>query len=210
MFFASQFPPQYAAISEQHQPAELIPQFSTIEYTLMVHFQSSALKGHSKHFFNITASARAAANILICGWHLHRRWGIGSIEGFTANVFEFAPTKCLSWSDHVWKNYSGLLYLILRRRKFSHCSISRSMNLVVKEFRKATFSAVPRIWRQSKCRTCLALEKLPQLLQDHSSNNSLVCPTWCSPNPSSKLLHLIGIATYAVHFYKLITFCFFY
>ncbi len=31
-----QFPPQYAAISEQHQPAELIPQFSTIEYTLTV------------------------------------------------------------------------------------------------------------------------------------------------------------------------------
>ena len=31
-----QFPPQYSAITEQHQPAELIPQFSTIEYTLMV------------------------------------------------------------------------------------------------------------------------------------------------------------------------------
>lgn len=31
-----QFPPQYASISEQHQPAELIPQFSTIEYTLTV------------------------------------------------------------------------------------------------------------------------------------------------------------------------------
>lgn len=29
-----QFPPQYAAISEQCQPAELIPTFSTIEYTL--------------------------------------------------------------------------------------------------------------------------------------------------------------------------------
>lgn len=28
------FPPQYAAITEQHQPAELIPSFSTIEYTL--------------------------------------------------------------------------------------------------------------------------------------------------------------------------------
>nr|CAD7452678.1 unnamed protein product [Timema tahoe] len=28
------FPPQYAAISEQHQPAELIPVFSTIEYTI--------------------------------------------------------------------------------------------------------------------------------------------------------------------------------
>jgi len=31
-----QFPPQYAAISEQHQPAELIPMFSTIEYTITV------------------------------------------------------------------------------------------------------------------------------------------------------------------------------
>lgn len=29
-----QFPPQYAAITETHQPAELIPGFSTIEYTL--------------------------------------------------------------------------------------------------------------------------------------------------------------------------------
>ncbi|XKL66528.1 hypothetical protein PGB90_009948 [Kerria lacca] len=29
------FPPQYSAISEQHQPAELIPAFSTIEYTIM-------------------------------------------------------------------------------------------------------------------------------------------------------------------------------
>jgi len=28
------FPPQYAAISEQHQPAELISQFSTVEYTI--------------------------------------------------------------------------------------------------------------------------------------------------------------------------------
>jgi len=28
------FPPQYAAISEQHQPAELIPMFSTIEYSI--------------------------------------------------------------------------------------------------------------------------------------------------------------------------------
>ena len=26
--------PQYAAISEQNQPAELIPQFSTLEYTI--------------------------------------------------------------------------------------------------------------------------------------------------------------------------------
>ena len=31
-----QFPPQYAGITEQHQPAELIPQFSTIEYTMQV------------------------------------------------------------------------------------------------------------------------------------------------------------------------------
>ncbi|XP_006824846.1 protein transport protein Sec23A [Saccoglossus kowalevskii] len=33
-FQRNPFPPQYRAISEQHQPAELIPQFSTIEYTL--------------------------------------------------------------------------------------------------------------------------------------------------------------------------------
>ncbi|GIY89428.1 protein transport protein Sec23A [Caerostris extrusa] len=33
-FQRNQFPPQYASISEHHQPAELIPQFSTIEYTI--------------------------------------------------------------------------------------------------------------------------------------------------------------------------------
>jgi len=33
-FQRNPFPPQYAAISEQHQPAELIPAFSTIEYTI--------------------------------------------------------------------------------------------------------------------------------------------------------------------------------
>ena len=33
-FQKNQFPQSYSAISEQHQPAELIPQFSTIEYTL--------------------------------------------------------------------------------------------------------------------------------------------------------------------------------
>jgi len=33
-FNRNTFPPQYSAISEQNQPAELIPQFSTIEYTI--------------------------------------------------------------------------------------------------------------------------------------------------------------------------------
>lgn len=33
-FQRNPFPPQYAAITEQHQPAELIPGFSTIEYTI--------------------------------------------------------------------------------------------------------------------------------------------------------------------------------
>ncbi|CAH0385524.1 unnamed protein product [Bemisia tabaci] len=33
-FQRNPFPPQYAAISEQHQPAELIPNFSTIEYSI--------------------------------------------------------------------------------------------------------------------------------------------------------------------------------
>ncbi|XP_033101131.1 protein transport protein Sec23A-like isoform X1 [Anneissia japonica] len=33
-FQRNQFPQQYTGITEQHQPAELIPQFSTIEYTL--------------------------------------------------------------------------------------------------------------------------------------------------------------------------------
>ncbi|XP_002156026.2 protein transport protein Sec23B [Hydra vulgaris] len=33
-FQRNAFPPHYAGISEEHQPAEIIPQFSTIEYTL--------------------------------------------------------------------------------------------------------------------------------------------------------------------------------
>ncbi|ESN95356.1 hypothetical protein HELRODRAFT_185982 [Helobdella robusta] len=33
-FQRNSFPPQYSAISEQHQPAELVPHFSTLEYTL--------------------------------------------------------------------------------------------------------------------------------------------------------------------------------
>lgn len=33
-FQRNSFPPQYMAITEQHQPAELIPQFSTLEYTI--------------------------------------------------------------------------------------------------------------------------------------------------------------------------------
>lgn len=33
-FQRNPFPPQYGAISEQHQPAELMPMFSTIEYTI--------------------------------------------------------------------------------------------------------------------------------------------------------------------------------
>ncbi|XP_031632276.1 protein transport protein Sec23A isoform X2 [Contarinia nasturtii] len=33
-FQRNPFPPQYSAITEQHQPAELIPNFSTIEYTI--------------------------------------------------------------------------------------------------------------------------------------------------------------------------------
>lgn len=33
-FQRNAFPPHYAGISEQHQPAEIMPQFSTIEYTL--------------------------------------------------------------------------------------------------------------------------------------------------------------------------------
>nr|CAG4641100.1 EOG090X0AX4 [Eulimnadia texana] len=37
------FPPQYAAISEQHQPAEIIPQFSTIEYTITVTYILKAI-----------------------------------------------------------------------------------------------------------------------------------------------------------------------
>lgn len=34
--FYLQFPPTYAGISEMNQPAELLPQFSSIEYVVQV------------------------------------------------------------------------------------------------------------------------------------------------------------------------------
>lgn len=34
--FLFQFPPTYAGISEMNQPAELLPQFSSIEYVVQV------------------------------------------------------------------------------------------------------------------------------------------------------------------------------
>lgn len=37
-FFFFKFPPTYAGISEVNQPAELLPQFSTIEYVVQVKF----------------------------------------------------------------------------------------------------------------------------------------------------------------------------
>lgn len=36
LFGPFQFPPSYAGISEVNQPAELLPQFSTIEYVVQV------------------------------------------------------------------------------------------------------------------------------------------------------------------------------
>lgn len=36
VFVSLQFPPSYAGISEVNQPAELMPQFSTIEYIVQV------------------------------------------------------------------------------------------------------------------------------------------------------------------------------
>lgn len=36
LFFLLQFPPTYAGISEMNQPAELLPQFSSIEYVVQV------------------------------------------------------------------------------------------------------------------------------------------------------------------------------
>lgn len=36
VFVFVQFPPSYAGISEVNQPAELMPQFSTIEYIVQV------------------------------------------------------------------------------------------------------------------------------------------------------------------------------
>ena len=56
-FFLSQkFPPQYAGITEQHQPAELIPQFSTIKYTLQVKIVNVIKKKSSSKALNVIFS----------------------------------------------------------------------------------------------------------------------------------------------------------
>lgn len=48
-FQRNAFPPQYAAITEQHQPAELHPQFTTIEYTIPV---SGSIMHLAENFLN--------------------------------------------------------------------------------------------------------------------------------------------------------------
>lgn len=42
--FDLQFPPSYAGISEVNQPAELMPQFSTIEYIVQVRVSGMSAK----------------------------------------------------------------------------------------------------------------------------------------------------------------------
>ena len=66
------FPPHYAGISEQLQPAELSSQFTTIEYTLSVGEQ---LISSMNHYFlhDFLACTRSSSNILVCGRYLYRR-----------------------------------------------------------------------------------------------------------------------------------------
>lgn len=45
-----QFPPTYAGISEVNQPAELLPQFSTIEYVVQVKFVVDNLVMVNKYY----------------------------------------------------------------------------------------------------------------------------------------------------------------
>jgi len=81
-FFLLQFPPQYAAISEQHQPAELIPQFSTIEYTLMVRYITRL-----SHFEVLLTEIFVCANV-------------GTFEN--ENSFHSASKGCLQYSSLWW------------------------------------------------------------------------------------------------------------
>lgn len=47
------FPPQYAGITEQLQPAELSPQYTTIEYTLMVKIILLKISKNKKNIFSV-------------------------------------------------------------------------------------------------------------------------------------------------------------
>lgn len=63
------FPPQYAGISEQLQPAELSSQFTTIEYTLSVSTSSFHWTYISLGLF--LAYTSSSSNIFIRGRYLH-------------------------------------------------------------------------------------------------------------------------------------------
>lgn len=65
------FPPQYSGISEQLQPAELSPQYTTIEYTLVVN--NIELQSRNKIILIdiFLAYASSTGSIFICCRYMH-------------------------------------------------------------------------------------------------------------------------------------------
>jgi protein transport protein SEC23 len=62
------FPPQYAGISEQLQPAEISPQYTTIEYTLMV---KNFLLNENDNRNEILACTSSTGSLLICCGYMY-------------------------------------------------------------------------------------------------------------------------------------------
>ena len=108
------FPPQYAMISEMHQPAELIPTFSTIEYTITVtfSFRTTVNQLQCECVCDFSEVPDNATNFPLCRRHLH---GWGWTEGperISADVHLSSASKCLCRTDYVWQNGSGIQKVI--------------------------------------------------------------------------------------------------
>lgn len=127
-----QFPQNYATISETNQPAELMPQFSTIEYQLQVIIVSILLfHNHNPTpllCFAKLADWKSSAHFPICGGHMSGCRLPQSIEGqpaptnnlldtfttvvtgITAIVTKFDPSKLIGWPHLIWAN--GMLLVV--------------------------------------------------------------------------------------------------
>ena len=75
------FPPQYIGMTEQLQAAEISPQYTTIEYTLMVESERLSSPMDSNLSFFSSACNNAAARVSIRGRYVHGRGRSDCIEG---------------------------------------------------------------------------------------------------------------------------------
>lgn len=111
-----QFPPSYAGISEVNQPAELLPQFSTIEYVVQVRltdrWYSRKVQTQTNTSCNMvlclsSAGSSDAAGLPVRGGHLYGGWGPAGSERVSADVPVSAARHRAGWAHHLWTHGSG-------------------------------------------------------------------------------------------------------